>query len=203
MKQQLLCLLAALLLVPAACFGDKLSEVVDSVGRRDERLQASFLHFPMFSLATNAPVKLDFQTLALTNPVIIDGINFYGFRFKVPKRKVQEDLVWAFGAPSERHFWYIIPETGDMAGFEEFFRERRASYEGLAALFPNPSKGKEMVIQRLSGDSLEDDKCYLIWFAFGSQKPARISVAFTFADLGPKKVHNRGALEKALGLHRK
>jgi len=198
-----LCLSTAWLLLPAVCLGDKLSDVAESGGRRDEQLQASFLRFPLLTPATNAPVKLDFHVIALNQPVIIDGIDFYGFRFKVPIRTAQEDLVWAFGSPSERHFWYIIPETGSMAGFEDFFRERRASYEGLDLLCPNPLKGNELVIQRLSGDSLEDEKYYLIWFAFGPQKPGRISVAFTFADLRSKKDHNRGVLERALGLHRK
>ena len=200
-KEKLLYLSAALLLFPAVCFGDKLSEVVDSVGRRDEQLQASFLRFPLLTPASNAPVKLDFQSIALNKPVIIDGISFYGFRFRVPKRTAQEDFVWAFIEPGPRHFWYILPQAGSMAGFVDFFREPRASYEDLDHLFP--VKATKLVIQRLAGDSLEDDKYYLIWIAFGSQKPLRISLAFTFADLRSKKAPGRGALEKALGLHRK
>src|ERR1035438_4275698 len=200
-KEKFLCLLTTSLLLPAVCCGDRLSEVVDSAGHRDEQLQASFLQFPLLTPATNDPVKLEFQTIVLSKPVIIDGISFYGFRFRVPKRKAQEDFVWAFVEPGPRHYWYVLPQTGSMAGFEDFFREPRASYEDLDHLFP--VKASKLVIQRLAGDSLNDDKYYLIWIAFGSQKPLRISLAFMFADLGPKKVHNRGALEKALGLHRK
>lgn len=200
-KEKLLYLSAALFLFPAICFGDKLSEVVDSVGRRDKQLQAAFLQFPLLMPATNVPVKLDFQSIALNKPVIIDGISFYGFRFRVPKRTAQEDFAWAFIEPGPRHFWYILPQAGSMAGFEDFFREPRASYEDLDHLFP--VKATKLVIQRLAGDSLEDDKYYLIWIAFGSQKPLRISLAFTFADLRSKKAPGRGALEKALGLHRK
>ena len=201
MRAKCLYLLTAWLSVPVICLGDKLSEVVDSVGRRDEQLQASFLQFPLLMPASNAPVKLDFQSIALNKPIIIDGIDFCGFRFRVPKRTAQEDFVWAFIEPGPRHFWYILPQAGSMAGFEDFFREPRASYEDLDHLFP--VKATKLVIQRLAGDSLEDDKYYLIWIAFGSQKPLRISLAFTFADLRSKKAPGRGALEKALGLHRK
>jgi hypothetical protein len=190
-----------MLVLPAVCFGDKLSEVVDAVGRRDEQLQASFLQFPLLMPATNVPVKLEFQSIALNKPVIIDGMNFYGFRFKVSQRTAHEDFVWAFIEPGPRHYWYIMPQTGSMAGFEDFFRGPRASYQDLDGLFP--VKATKLVIQRLSGGSLEDGKYYLIWVAFGSQKPLRMSLAFTFADLRSKKAPDRGALEKALGLHRK
>ena len=200
MRQRLLFLLAALWFGPAVCLGDKLSNVVNSVGRRDEQLQAAFLEFPLLAPATNAPAKLDFHTLALDKPVVIDGINFYGFRFKVPKRTAHQDLVWAFVEPGPRHFWYIMPQTGGMTGFEDFFREPRAAYEGLERLFPTAAR--QVVLQRLAGDSLADDHSYLIWFAFGPQRPGRISLAFTFADL-PATKPKRGALEKALGLHRK
>ena len=93
MRAKCLYLLTAWLSVPVICLGDKLSEVVDSVGRRDEQLQASFLQFPLLMPASNAPVKLDFQSIALNKPIIIDGIDFCGFRFKVPKRTAKEDLV--------------------------------------------------------------------------------------------------------------
>jgi hypothetical protein len=200
MGQQLLRLLAAWLLLPSVCLGDKLSKVVDSVGRRDEQLQAAFLEFPLLAPATNAPAKLDFHTLALDKPVVIDGMNFYGFRFKVPQRTAHEDLVWAFVEPGPRHYWYIVPQNGSMAGFEDFFREPRAAYEGLERLFPTAAR--QVVLQRLAGDALAEGQCYLIWFAFGPQKPGRISLAFTFAELPATKV-KRGAMEKALGLRRK
>lgn len=197
--------LAVLLLLPAVCLGGKLDEIASGGSHRDERLQESFLQFPFFTPApaTNAPAQLDFHVLTLNQPLVIEGVNLYGFRFKVPKRAARESLVWAFGAPSVRHFWYILPETGSMPGFEDFFRQPRAAYEGLPPLFPTPPGGKELVIQYLSGDLLEDDKSYLIWFAFGPQKPKRISVAFVFADLRSKNIHNRGVLEQALGLQRK
>lgn len=200
MQRRLASILSAGLLVPGVCCGDKLKDVVDSVDRRDRQLQASFSQFPLLACSTNAPAKLDFHTIALEQPVVIDGVNFYGFRFRVPKRKAQEDLVWTFVEPGPRHFWYIVPQTGSMAGFEDFFREARSAYGDYYHLFP--VQASKVVLQRLAASAFEDEHEYAIWFAFGAQKPLRISVALTFASL-PSGKAGRGALEKALGLHRK
>jgi hypothetical protein len=200
-KQKLFHFLVPVLFLPAVCLGDKLSKVVDAAGRRDEQLQAAFLQFPILNPATNEQGQVGFKKIDLNAPVLIDGIRFYGFRFKVPKRAAKEDFVWSFGEPGLRHFWYITPQSGSMAGFENFFREPRAAYRDLGQLFPMMSD--KLVIQYLSGDSLEDEKEYLIWLAFGDQRPDHISVAITFAKLPNNKARNRGALERVLGLHRK
>ena len=180
---------------------DKYSMVVlrEPPDRRDQQLQASFLQFPLLAPATNSEGKDNFLEFELNSPVKIDGVAFYGFRFKVPKRTAQEDFVWGFGMPNPAFNWYIVPQTGSMAGFGEYFREPRAAYEGLEHLFP--TIGTHVVLQRLREELLEDEQEYLIWFAFRAQKPKHISLTFTFADL-PESKASRATLEAALGLHR-
>jgi hypothetical protein len=85
-------------------------------------------------------------------------------------------------------------------GFEDYLHFPRTAYEGLEHLFP--TTGNQVVLQHLSGDELEDDKEYLIWFTFRAPKPSRLSLALTFSEVHTKKT-NRGAIEKALGLKRK
>jgi hypothetical protein len=132
--------------------------------------------------------------------VSVDGVGLYGFRFKVPKRAKHGDFVWAFGSPRARYNWFIISQTNTMVGFESYFNEPKKAYEGLEDLFP--SSGNEVVLQRLAGDELEDEKEYLIWFTFRTPKPAHMSMAFTFAESQLKK-SNRNAIEKVMGLKRK
>jgi hypothetical protein len=192
-------LLAVLLFLPAVCFGDKFDKVINSA-HRDKKLQSSFLEFPLLEPATDEQGKPAFQELELNKPVNIDGLDFYGFRFKVSGRKAQEDLVWAF-IQNGSCTWYILPQTGNMNGFENYFYQPRTVYQDVDDLVP--LKGKQLVTQRLSGDSLEDDKYYVIWFAFRSHKPAAISLELTFANVPPKKARRLGFLENVLGLYRK
>jgi hypothetical protein len=194
-------ILLALLILPAACFGATLDDAVHSVSRRDEQLQSVFDQFPLLALATNQENKLVFQTLKLDKPFAIDGINFYGFRIKVPQRTNQEDFVWAFPEPKPRFFWFIIPRTGFMSGFHEFHREPINAFNNLGQLFP--VSANKLIIQRLVGDQLEDGQEYLIWFAFGQQKPKQISLEFTFANSSTNDAPDHAMMEKALGLRRK
>ena len=60
--------------------------------KREEQLQAVFSHFPLLSPTPSG--KAQFQTLPLRNPVVIDGTNYYGFRFTVPPQSHHEDFVW-------------------------------------------------------------------------------------------------------------
>jgi hypothetical protein len=200
-KNKLICFLLAFLFLPVVCFGEKLDDVVHSVRQRNDQLQAVFAQFPLLNPATNKQDKLTFQTLKLNEPLIIDGINFYGFRLKIPKRTNQEDFVWAFPEPKPRFFWFIIPRTGIMSGFHEFNREPMKSFKDLGSLFP--VNANRLIIQGLSGDELEEGQEYLIWFAFAQQKPNQISLAFTFANSSTNSAPNLEMMENALGLHRK
>jgi hypothetical protein len=194
-------LLISLLLVPLSSYADNYDKLLHAVGRRNDALQTAWMQFPLLSPMTNNDGLCHFQTLDLKKPVVsVDGVGLYGFRFKVPKRAAHGDFVWAFGSPKVRYNWFIISQTDTMAGFEDYFHQPRAAYEGLEHLLP--TAGNEVVLQRLAGDELEDDKEYLIWFTFRTPKPMHMSVAFTFAEVQSKK-SRRGAIENALELKRK
>jgi len=163
-------------------------------------LQAAFEKFPLFRQTTNDSGELAFQTLPLNRPVEVNGRNYYGFRFTVPPRTNQEDFVWTFTGPQNSFHWYIIPEQGDMSGFANFHPLPRTNYEATEHLFP--LAGKRIYLQRLPGKEVEDGKTYLIWFSFEKNKPARMSLKFTFASVATPRKNELGALEKALGLVR-
>jgi len=215
MKTKSFLLLTTCLLLPAVCFGDKFSEGIQAGARRDKQLQAAFLQFKEL-MPANGSGKQDFQKLKLENPVKIAGADYYGFRFTVPQRTSHEDLVWAFMQPNAPFTgWYILPQTGDtvdgvqaqagagrgFVGFEDYLYYPRKDYPELHNL--SPTAGKFLVLQHLSGDSLEDGKEYIIWFSFKSEKkPNWISLEFEFAKLTNKDAQNRKVMEKVLGLHR-
>jgi hypothetical protein len=193
--------LLSLLFAPLSSFADKYGELLHSPSTRNGVLQRVFQQFPLLTPSTNSDGRCSFQTLDLKEPTVsIEGVGFYGFRFKVPKRTHHGDFVWAFGAPHIHYNWFIISQMETMPGFEEYFNEPRKAYEGLEHLFP--TSGNEVVLQSLPGDDLEDDEEYLIWFSFRTPKPAHMSIAFTFAESQSQK-SRRGAIEKALGLKRK
>jgi hypothetical protein len=193
------CWLLACALLPAVCFGD---ETDDVYAPRDTQLRAAFLQFPFVTPATNDLGKPAFQNFKLTNAVIIAGMNYYGFRFKVPARANHEDLVWAFILPKGLSVWYVLPQTDPeqgFNGFKDFLEYPRKNYPELHGLFP--TDGKKVELQHLSGKSLADGQEYLIWFSFGTQKPNWMSFEFTFAKLTEKGAHRRGLMEKLLNLH--
>ncbi len=194
-------LLIPLLFVAASSYADKYSELLHSVSKRNGILHRVFQDFPLLTPMTNSDGRCRFQTLDVKEPIVsVEGVGFYGFRFKVPKRAKPGDFVWAFGTPRNGYNWFIIGENETMAGFEDYENEPRAAYEGLEHIFPTP--GKEIVLQRLPGDELEDEKEYLIWFMLRKPKPSVMSVMFTFSEVQTKKTNLR-AMEKTLGLKRK
>lgn len=198
MKNLWLFILAAWLPLPTLCFGGMTAD-----DRRDHELQASFLKFKHLD-SSNHLGEMEFQNLELDKSVHIGRQDYYGFRFTVPERSNHEDLVWAFIQPNESSFtdWYIISQTGDTDGFENYFYCRRTVFSGIADLLPRNEKW--VITQRLAGDSLENGKQYLIWFSFKSGKvPDAISLEFKFADVpGKNPQKNWKALEKISGLQR-
>ena len=122
-----------------------------------------------------------FQTLALNDPVSIDGTEYYAFRFTVPYRKSSEDFVWSFVLPPPLSSWNILPQSGGMEGFQGCSYSAKNEFPSADALLP--LNGRKLILQSLSGDALQDGKTYLIWFAFKKNHPAYISLAFTFANL--------------------
>jgi RNA polymerase sigma factor (sigma-70 family) len=143
-------------------------------------LQKAFDQFPLFTPATNADGQLDFQTLMLTNPVVVDRERIFGFQFKVPPRTNQEDLVWGFIQPGDLKEWDIAPQTGDMDGFVNYYSTSRGDYLREKPLLP--MNANRLILQYLTGDNLKDGQTYLIWFGFGNYNARAMSLIFTFTN---------------------
>lgn len=174
-----------------------LSAQISTGGRRDEQLQAAFRQFPLLSPATNSEGKPQFQTLHPGDPVVVKGVNYYGFRFKVPPRENGEDFVWAVIEPPTMIAWYILPETGVMNGFERYCHVPKTKYLQTSHLIP--LNQRVLILQSLSGDYLKDGETYLIWWSLrGNPRPE--SLSFTFARLGQNGLDKLHPMEKALGL---
>ena len=101
---------------------------------RDAQLQTSLLQFPLLMPVTNSNGQPDFQTLALENPVLIDGKKYYGFRFKVPPRKsTMKILSGRLCSPETPGFRWLVylasngnhggpyPNRGSGQGFTNYF----------------------------------------------------------------------------------
>jgi Lectin C-type domain len=172
------------------------SQETDDSGR-DAALQKSFDQFPFFTPVTNVDGQLDFQTLTLTNPVVVNRERIFGFRFKVPQRTNGEDLVLAFVEPGDFKEWYIVPQTGKMRGFTNFYSTSKGDYIRAKPILP---MSKRLILQYLKGDNLKDGQTYLIWFGFGNYNPPAMSLTFTFADYDTNTQNPRVALEKLLSL---
>jgi hypothetical protein len=166
---------------------------------RDTSLQKSFDQFPFFSPVMNADGQPAFQTLPLTNPVVINRERFYGFRFMVPPRTNQEDLIWAFVEPGDMKEWYIVPETGEMDGFTNFYTTSKGDYVGETPLLPK--NASHIILQYLNGDNLKDGQTYLIFFGFGNHNAPAMSLTFTFTNFDSSTPHPVVALEKMLPLN--
>jgi hypothetical protein len=199
MSRYLQCLVVGSLLLPAVCLGGPFRKAVLSK-HRDQKLQAAFDQFPLLEPITGDDGKPAFQTFDLDSPVSIDGVDFYGFRFKVSGRTGKQDFVWSYLA-NGFGTWDIIARTGKFEGFEDYLYQPLKAYEGMRGLFP--ARSRELIVQRLDGNLLEDGKYYLVWIAYSSHVPEKMSVNFTFADVPEKKTHNMLFLENILGIHRK
>jgi len=165
------------------------------------KVQAAFQQFPLFQPKVDEQGQPAFQLLSLKNPLVIGNTNTYGFRIQVPQRKNQEDFVWAFVQPANNFYWDILPQADYMRGFLNFNPRPLTDFNNLGGL--RPINAKKLIIQTLAGTELKDDQSYVIWFTFGPQHPNFISLKFTFASLGPQKINQVDALEKALALSSK
>jgi len=192
----LVCLLASVANVFSQEAED--SQATDNL-QRDAGLQKAFDQFPVLSPVTNANGQLEFQTLTLTNPVVVNRERIFGFRFTVPARTNHEDLVWAFAEPGDFKEWYILPQTGKMHGFENFYHTSKGDYMRETPLLP--PNGKRLILQCLKGDSLNDGRTYLIWFGFGNSNPRSMSLIFTFANFASDTPRPIVDLEKLLSVN--
>lgn len=163
--------------------------------RRDKELRKAFVQFPLVTAATNDKGRLAFQTIYLKHSVKIERADYYGFRFKVPRQNDNKDFVWAFVSPEDMEGWYILPATGGMNGFRNYFYRSKYDYPDADALLP--ATGRKLILQSLPGDDLGDGKNYLIWWSLNRNKPIRISLKFAFAHLSANSTEG---IEKALDL---
>jgi len=164
-----------------------------------KQLRAGFQQFPLLTPATNSDGQPVFQKLPNETPVVIDGTNYYGFRFKVPSRKNAEDFVWATLQPQFLIGWQIIPEKGEMLGFAGYRYTAKTTYRSTSKLLPAPLR--RLIVQSLDGDCLKDGETYLIWWSL-SGRARQMYLSFTFAPLGPDGLNEFGPMEKALALVR-
>ena len=152
--------------------------------QRNAQLQADLTQFPLLTFVTNSDGQPIFQTLALKNPVVIDGKKYFWFQVfpSSAAQKTGRDFVWAF-CPAGGHFFlvYFAPNWGTMDGFQGYCYCPRDIYPTADALLP--LNGRRVILQSLSGDALDDGQTYLIWFSFEKNNPAGISLTFTFANL--------------------
>lgn len=166
---------------------------------RNTALQRAFDQFPLFTPSTNADGQLDFQTLPLADPVVINHERFFGFRFTVPARAHHEDLVWGFALPGDLKEWYIVPQTGSMEGFENYNFTSKGDYLREKPLLP--MNANRLILQHLAGDRLKDGQTYLIWFGFGNYNAPGMSVIFTFTNFDANPPHPIISFERALALN--
>jgi len=140
-------------------------------------LQNSFDQFPLLKPLKDDRGNAQFTRLTLNKKaVVFDGKRYDGFKFRVD-REGHSNFVWKFKINRHPIQWYIVPRTGMMNGFVEFGR-----------------LGKGVIVQALDGAELENGQTYLIWFSFTDDRPAELSVAFTFADF---KLHADGGFDNA------
>jgi hypothetical protein len=166
---------------------------------RDAALQKAFDQFPLLTSATMDDGRPEFQRLMLTNPVVVNREQIFGFRFTVPPRANHEDLVWSFVEPGDFKGWYIVPQTNDMDGFTNYYTTSKGDYLREKPLLP--THASRLVLQYLKGDHLNDRQTYLIWFGFGNNPPRAISVMFTFTNFDTSAEHPVMAFEKLLSLN--
>jgi hypothetical protein len=197
---------SAILALPGATLSPSLGGGLDSVASRqgsDAELDAALTEAadPHSNLAEILPkVWSRFQTVdACTRP----GRNMWSIRtlnrrgkkidaitFTVPPGPPLH-LYWAFSVP-HLTTWYILPRTGTLEGFTQFFPTRDTK-------FRLPSMDGRLIFQDLT-TRLEGGKDYMIYFTFDTDQAVTLaaSIALLNDDL-PGKGKN---IEAALGIEK-
>jgi hypothetical protein len=119
-------------------------------------------------------------------------------RFRVPEGEPR-GMAWAFIPPANLTGWYIIPVSGEMTGFQKFFRPSAAKVLGAKA----PEGAKQVLLQSLSAAHLKPGGEYLLWFRFRDDKPAPLYVTIALPP-GATDADNfdEAKIVKTLGLTR-
>jgi hypothetical protein len=127
------------------------------------------------------------------------GKKLDAIRFRVPEGEAR-GMAWAFIPPANLAGWYIIPTTGEMEGFEKFFRPDARKILGAKA----PEGAKQVLLQSLGAANLKPGGEYLLWFRFRDEKPAPLYVTIALppaAAVDTDKL-DEARIVKTLGLTR-
>jgi hypothetical protein len=106
-------------------------------------------------------------------------------------------MAWAFIPPANVGSWYILPTSGEMEGFKQFFQTGIESVLGKKG----PAGAKKVILQSLPAANLKPGGEYILWFRFSDDKPAPLYVAITMSPAAKTRL-NQAAVTKALGLTR-
>jgi hypothetical protein len=126
------------------------------------------------------------------------GRKLDAIRFRVPEGEPR-GMAWAFIPPANLSGWYIIPVSGEMTGFNKFFRPNAAKVLGAKA----PEGAKQVLLQSLSAAHLKPGGEYLLWFRFRDEKPAPLYVTIALPPgAEDADAFDEAKIVKTLGLTR-
>ena len=119
-------------------------------------------------------------------------------RFRVPEGEPR-DLVWAFLPPPTLASWYVLPATGAMDGFTQFWRANASTVLGKKA----PPGANRVLLQALPAKNLKPGGEYLLWFRYKDETPAPLYLAVGLLPASPDVVdQGQAGVIKGLGLTR-
>src|SRR5688572_3939536 len=112
------------------------------------------------------------------------GRQLDGIRFRVPEGEAR-DMAWAFIPPANVGSWYILPTSGEMEGFKQFFQPGIESVLGKKG----PAGAKKVILQSLPAANLKPGGEYILWFRFSDDKPAPLYVAITMSPAAKTRLN--------------
>ena len=124
------------------------------------------------------------------------GRQLDAIRFRVPEGEPRA-MAWAFIPPANLGGWYILPLSGEMEGFKEFWRPSAQRVLGKKA----PAGAKQVLLQLLPASSLKPGEEYILWFRLKDANPAPlyVTIALPPADENAEPL-SEPEVVKTLGL---
>ena len=135
-----------------------------------------------------------------------------GFRFRVDQTEAAErqhvadktkmHLFWFFVNPRALESWYIVPVKGEMRGFSNFSPLKMDAFKNTDDLLPKDRRN--LTIQRLAADRLQEGQEYIMWFDCKSDAPVpvemSISLGYRLDDRDFDQWQDLAEVAKFLGL---
>lgn len=150
--------------------------------------------FPLVPVTTTYGRHQTFSIRLDQKPIVIGGHRFGCVRFVAPPGEARE-MVWAFSVPAAWGNWYILPATGSMKGFQNWFDADRL-YEELPATVECPAH-----LQTLEADRFKPGETYILWFNTEQADPAPATLSGVISFLPPSKGEWKSEdIEKTLAL---